>query len=461
MQRRQLKRSVFTTDSYDSPKPWYSRETNTANTQADPVTIQIPDKFLFLLEPKRIKVACGGRGGAKSHSFARALLIKAMSEKHLILCTRQYQSSIADSVHRVLSNHIAALRLTPWFDIGKTSIKCRITGTEFIFKGIYHHPEEIKSLEGVTICWVEEAQAMTEESWLILEPTIRVSNSEIWVSFNPETDNSPTWLRTEQWRKESELAEVVKVGWQDNPWFPEELERQRVRMLRYDPEAYDWIWEGNLRKISDAAIFKNRYRVAAFETPEDVDRFYFGADWGMASDPTVCERCFIKDDRLFVDYEAYGIGVELEDIPALFAGGKAPISGIEYPGIPGAKDWPIKADSARPETISYVRRNGGMNISAAEKWHGSVEDGIAHLKSFREIVIHERCTNLATEARLYSYKVDPKQLDENRQPVILPIIVDKHNHSWDALRYSLDGYIQSRGGLAIWARLASSRGVKR
>jgi phage terminase large subunit len=441
--------------------PVYTRDYDGVDEPPPTVVLQLPAKFNDLFEQARIKCYYGGRGAAKSQSFARALIAKAHTEKHLILCTRQYQSSIQDSVHRVLSSQINALRLGAWFDSQKTTIKARATGSEFIFKGIYHHPEEIKSLEGVTICWVEEAQAMTEDSWLVLEPTIRAPNSEIWVSYNPEEENAPTHRRMLDWEADSRNPDseekyiVRKVNWRDNPWFPDVMERQRVRMLRTDQTAYDWVWEGETRKITEAAIFKGRYEVRPFETPEDVDRFYYGADWGFANDPSVLIRCFIRDDCLFVDHEAYGIGVELEDLPFLFAGGEAPLSGIVYTGVPGAKDWPIVADSARPETISYVARNGGMHIVAAEKWQGSVEDGIMHLKTFRKIVIHERCTNLAMEARLYSYKVDKKLLDADGQPMVLPKIEDKHNHGWDACRYALERFIKSRGNLSIWERLAS------
>lgn len=415
------------------------------------VTFQLPEKLLFLLEPHRIKCAYGGRGGGKSHSFAAALVAKAHSERHLILCTRQFQSSISDSVHRTLSNQITRMNLTNWFDIQKSSIRSLVTGTEFIFKGIYHHPEEIKSLEGVTICWVEEAQAMTEESWLILEPTIRAPGSEIWVSFNPENADDATYVRMVA--KAPDDAKVIKINWDDNPWFPDVLEKQRVRMQRLDPDAYEWVWQGNLRNISDASIFKGRYRVMPFDPPEKVDRFYFGVDWGFADDPTAMTRCFIHKNKLYIDYEAYGYGVEMEDLPALFKGGRAPLSGIEYPGIPEADKWPIMADNARPETISYVARNGALNIIPCEKWKGSIEDGIAHLKTFDEIIIHERCENLATEARLYSYKTDPRQLGRDGKPLILPIIVDRHNHGWDSVRYGLQSFIQSRGALSIWEKL--------
>jgi len=412
------------------------------------VNFDYPLAFADLAKPKRYKVFYGGRGSAKSWQFARFLLMEAMQKKHLILCTREFQTSIADSVHRTLTSQIYRLGLDEYFEIQQRSITCKRTGSEFIFKGTHHNIQEIKSLEGVTRCWIEEAQAMSEESWINLDPTIRESGSEIWISFNPQEEDDPIYQHfVVQPPPESE-ALIRKVSWRDNPWFPEELEKQRQRMLQLDPDAYDWVWEGFCRRISNASVFKDRFVVETFEIPETLDRFYFGADWGFANDPTVLIRCFIHDEVLYVDQEAYAINVEIDDIPALFAGGLAEKNGVVYDGIEGAKDWPIKADNSRPETISYLARRG-FYISAAEKWPGSVEDGIAHLKGFKKIVIHPRCVNTAQEFRLYSYQQDKKTED------ILPKLVDKFNHAIDAIRYSLDGYIQQRGGTGVWARLAS------
>jgi phage terminase large subunit len=176
--------------------------------------------------------------------------------------------------------------------------------------------------------------------------------------------------------------------------------------------------------------------VESFETPHDITdfkRFYFGADFGFANDPSTLIRSFIRDECLWIDYEWFGYHVEIDDMSQW------------YTTVPGARLWPIKGDAARPETISYLRRQG-FNIDAAEKWQGSVEDGIAHLKGFKRIVVHERCPRTAQEFRLYRYKTDPRTED------VLPIIIDQHNHAIDAIRYSLDGYIQQRGGAESWAR---------
>jgi phage terminase large subunit len=394
--------------------------------------IQFPAAFEGLFQPSRYKCYWGGRGGAKSWALARALLLKAVAGQLRILCARELQTSIADSVHRLLSDQIHALHLDSYFEVARNSIKS-VTGSEFLFRGIRHSVQEIKSLEGVDICWVEEAQSVSAASWEILIPTIRKQGSEIWISFNPVEETDPTYQRFVLHPPPDAI--VRKVGWEDNPWFPATLDAERRYMLELDLEAYEHIWGGHCRKISEAVIFGKRVSVEAFDTPEGV-RFFHGADWGFANDPTALIRSFIQDDCLYIDAEAFGYGVEIDETPQLFD------------SIPTARFWPIKADSARPETISYMRRRG-FNITPAEKWEGSVEDGIAHLKGFRRIVIHQRCKHLQEERRLYSYKVDAKTRE------VLPIIVDKHNHGWDAIRYSLDGYIQRRGGLGVWAQLAS------
>lgn len=198
---------------------------------------------------------------------------------------------------------------------------------------------------------------------------------------------------------------------------------------RTDPEAWDHIWNGNPKVISDAQVFRGKYLIEPFETPPDA-RFFHGADWGFAKDPTVLVRAFAKDNRLYVDAEAYGIGVELDETPQLFD------------SMETARKWDIKADSSRPETISHIAKKG-FKIKAAKKWSGSVADGLAALKSFEKIIVHPRCKHTADEMRLYSYKVDRVTGD------ILPVLVDAHNHCIDALRYAFDGYIRGKGPIEI------------
>jgi len=408
-----------------------------------PQRFKLPKRCSFLFRPFRYKVLYGGRGGAKSWSIARALVLLASSRKLRILCAREFQNSIGDSVHRLLVDQINELGLRNCFQVTDKSIRST-SGSEFLFKGLRKSIAEIKSTEGIDICWVEEAQSVSAHSWEILIPTIRKEGSEIWISFNPLEETDPTYQQFVINPPPNTC--VVKIGWENNPWFPEVLNQERLHMQAIDLEAYDHIWGGHCKTITDAVIFGRRTAVETFDTPTEGIRFFYGADWGFANDPTALVRSFIKDDCLFIDHEAFGYKVEIDDTPALFAGGRGS-DGREYPGVPGARDWPIKADAARPETISYMARQG-FNVTGAAKWEGCVEDGVTHLKGFKRIVIHERCKHMQEERRLYRYKVDPRTGD------VLPIIVDAFNHGWDAVRYSLDGYIQKRGVGGVWARLA-------
>lgn len=399
--------------------------------------IRLPKAFSELFTPARYKVYYGGRGSGKSWAVARALLIMAAQKKLRILCAREYQTSITDSVYRLLVEQIDEMGLSPFYTITKQTITSS-KGSEFFFKGIHHNVMEIKSTEGIDICWVEEAQSVSEDSWQILIPTVRKENSEIWVTFNPFEAEDPTYQRFVTYPPRNAI--IRKVSWRDNPWFPLVLRNEMEHMRETDPEQYDYVWEGNVKQYSDALIFKGKYIVEAFETPER-SRFYHGADWGFAQDPTALVRCFIKDKCLFIDREAWGVGVELDDTPALFD------------KIKTARRWPIKADCARPETISYIRRRG-FSISAAKKWGGSVEDGIEFLRSFDKIIIHPRCVHTIEEFNRYSYKVDKKTND------ILPEVEDAWNHCIDALRYSLDGLIKGHGMMKIDPNVLQGRMIR-
>lgn len=309
-------------------------------------------------------------------------------------------------------------------------------GGVIIFMGMQNHTaESVKSLQGYDVAFVEEAQSLSRKSLTVLGPTIRKPNSELWFAWNPGKATDPVDQLFRGAGASRERMACVQVSWQDNPWFPDVLAQDRLDDLKFRLDEYEHIWEGGYVTVSAAQIFHGRVSVEAFETPETA-RFYHGADWGFSQDPSVLIRCYVSENNiLFVDQEAYGAGVEIDELRSLFE------------RVPTASTWPIHADNSRPETISFMRRQG-LNVTPAAKWPGSVEDGIAHLKGFKRIIIHERCKHMAEEARLYSYKTDPKT-DE-----VLPIVVDKYNHCWDAVRYALDSFIKARGGAGIWARLA-------
>jgi phage terminase large subunit len=379
------------------------------------VDLNLPAAYQPLFEPYRYKVFYGGRGKAASWSFARALLVIVAKTGKRVLCTREYQSSIADSVHRLLTDQITALKLDHIYSPRLSEIRC-INGGLFLFEGLRHNPTKIKSTEGIDIAWVAEAEKTSKDSWDILIPTIRKEGSEIWVEFNPDAEDDPTYQRMVVNPPEDSV--VRYLTYRDNPFFPEVLRKEMEYDRRVDPDRYQWVWEGKTRTISDALVLHGKYVVEPFEH-EDVDRYYYGADWGFSEDPTTLVRCYIIGRTLYVDQEAYGVGVDIDDTPQLFD------------SVPGSREWPIVADSARPETISYMRRKG-YKIRSAKKGAGSVQDGIQYLRNFERIVIHPRCRHTIAEAGSYSYKRDRITGE------VLPVLEDSHNHCIDALRYSLE-----------------------
>ena len=386
------------------------------------MNVKIPKAFIPLFKPERYKVYYGGRGGGKSWGFALSLLVIGGLQKKRILCTREVQGSIRDSVHKLLCTCIDNNNLGHFYRITRDAI-FGINGTEFIFHGLKHDPMQIKSLEGVDVCWVEEAQKISNESWDILIPTIRNKGSEIWVSFNPNLATDPTYDRFITNKRNDQLT--VKVNYYDNKFFSNELRAELEYQKELDYDDYLHIWEGECKTTSEAQIFKGKFVVEDFIAPIDVV-FYYGLDWGFSQDPTAVLRCFIIGNELYIDYESGGTQVELDLTYKLID------------SIPQAKQYTIRADSARPESISFVRRQG-YKIESVHKWSGSIEDGIEFIRSFKKVHIHTRCMEVASEFVKYSYKVDRMTGD------ILPTIVDAHNHYIDALRYSLQPMIKKKG----------------
>lgn len=406
--------------------------------------IEIPPKLIPAFEGNyRYRCSHGGRGSAKTRTFAlmtaiRGYMAAMNGQSGVILCAREYMNSLEESSMEEVKQ---AIRSVPWlndfYELGEKYIRTKCRSVNYVFAGLRHNLDSIKSKARILIAWVDEAESVSEIAWTKLTPTVREAGSEIWVTWNPERDGSATDKRFR--KNPPDNAVVVEMNYGDNPWFPSVLEEERLSdQERLDSATYAWIWEGAYLENSDKQVLANKYVVKSF--PDDLwkkaDRLLFGADFGFAKDPNTLLRQFILNDCLYIEYEAYGIGVELDHMPAF------------YDKIPESRKWPIKADSARPETISYLKRQG-FNISAAKKWQGSVEDGITHLRGFKQIIIHPRCKETAKEARLYSYKTDRITGE------VLPVIEDKNNHCWDASRYGLDGYItqKSNAGLLVPKRL--------
>lgn len=219
------------------------------------IEVDFPKKLTFLFKPARYKVAHGGRGSGKSWAFARALIIKAYQKPIRVLCGREVQKSIKDSVHRLLSDQIEALGFGHAFDILESEIRGK-NGSLFLFAGLAQHTvESIKSFEGVDICWLEEAQVITKRSYDVLLPTIRKDGSEVWISFNPDMETDETYQRFVA--NPPATALIEQVNWNQNPWFPSVLESERLETLRRDPDNYENIWEGKPKRVAEGAIYAN------------------------------------------------------------------------------------------------------------------------------------------------------------------------------------------------------------
>lgn len=435
--------------------------------------LEIPEAFSFLpplgppLGAAAHRYAFGGRGSAKSHSFATALVLMGRTKRLRILCLREIQDSIDDSVKTLLEDKIKALGLSWFYRSTKTAI-IGLNGTRFSFKGMWSRPDSLKGAEGVDIVWVEEASSVSKVSIQKLIPTIRKPGSEIWWTWNPENEDDPVDVLFRgppgDKRDDGSHAPPRSIGgavnWDQNPFFdgPPQSEGAKLReqmedARRRDPDLYFHVWLGGYKRNSEARVFRN-WKEEEFETPANVERFYFGGDWGFANDPSVLVRCFIVGRTLYIDREVHKVGVQIDDLPAFFAGddtrkpprwenGQLGEERVRYLGIEGATKWPICADSSRPDTIAYMVRRG-FNIMPAKKGPGSIEDGVEFLKSF-DIVVHSKhCPHTINELIRYSFKVDKKTQE------VLPVLADKDNHVIDALRYALETLRLATAGQSLW-----------
>ena len=378
--------------------------------------MELPDWAENLFnEDVRYFALVGGRGSAKSYSVAATLILRAAAKPLRILCAREIQRSIKDSVKRLLDDTIIRTGLQGFFTSTDTEIRGK-NGSLLLFAGLRTNIDSIKSMEGIDICWVEEAQTVSQSSLDILIPTIRKPNSQIYFTWNPKykTDPIDSMFGTDDLPPKTSF---MRVNWDQNPWFPDVLRAEMEYDRNRDPDKYKHVWLGGYVSNSESRVFRN-WKVEEFEAPEDATH-RLGADWGFATDPTVLIRCHVVGRTIYVDYEAYQVGCEIMDTPSLFL------------TVPESEKWPIIADSARPETISHMKKNGFPKIMSAVKGPKSVEEGVEWLKS-HDIVVHPRCVHTIDELTCYSYKTDPLTGQ------ILPVLADRDNHLIDALRYACE-----------------------
>ena len=429
------------------------------------IDIEIPPKFAVLFPkvfggnytPSFYKTMLGGRGGLKSTQAAKALLLHAYVRPLRILCARETMTSMKDSVIGKLEECRDMLGLQNFFEVGNTEVIGR-NGSQFIFKGLRLTPQEIKSLVNINFTWVEEAAGVTQHSLDILEPTVaRTTGSEIWFTYNPENDDDPVHSNYfVNWPKDDPKNIIIETGWEDAKemgWLAPEMEALKDRAYASDYDKAEWIWGGKTRKNNAAAIMADKCVVAEF-TPDPTtwQGPYYGADWGFANDPATMGKLWINAGNLYIEDQVWGIGVDTPELPTLFT--RIPgwwrfeydqqrkrflTTKIPLPNIN------IKSDSSRPETISQMVK---MNVPCvpAAKWPGCIEDGVAFMRGFKQIIIHPRvhsrcdgntkdkCGCLVGEAKWYRYKVD-------KSGAVLPIVIDAFNHGWDMARYALEDLI--------------------
>lgn len=318
---------------------------------------EFPEKLKFLFEPCRYKGIRGGRGSGKSWGVARALLVIAASKPTRILCTREVQKSIQQSVHQLLKDQIAALGLESFYEVLQTEIRGK-NGSAFYFSGLSDQTaDSLKSFEGVSICWLEEAQSITKRSWDILVPTIRAEGSEIWATYNPQLDTDETHQRLVV--KPPPDCKCVEMNWSDNPWFPSVLEKEREHAkLVMRQEDYLHIWEGHCKPAVEGAIyFESMAQTIAGKritrVPHDGSlKTHLVWDLGMADSMTIilCQKVsseiriihYIEgNQRILADYSAELKALKLDDQPMNWGACYLPHDGFQKRHQTGKMDADI------------------------------------------------------------------------------------------------------------------------
>lgn len=388
--------------------------------------VDFPKKLGFLFDKYRYKVLYGGRGSGKSWSVAIALILMAMQKPMRVLCAREFQNSITDSVHALLADQIKKMNLEAFFEVQNTTIK-GVNGSEFLFAGLKHNITKIKSFEGVDVCWVEEAQTVSKSSWDVLIPTIRKDGSEIWITFNPELDTDETYKRFVVSPPMS--AKVVKVNWQDNPWFPDVLREEKDDLKAKDMDAYLNVWEGNTRQVLDGAVYANELRKA---TEEQRIRDVF-IDHSIPVS-TFWDLGWADMTSIWFVQTVPGGEVRIIDF---YQDSQKPIDFytalLQTKGYTYRDHWlPHDAEhkNMTGRSVKEIIESMGLPVRITPKL--SVADGInaARMLMNRCYIDQTRCAEGLQALRHYRYAVDPDTKMFSNSP-----LHDQHSHAADAFRY--------------------------
>jgi phage terminase large subunit len=388
---------------------------------------EFPVKLEGLFKKSRYKVLYGGRGGAKSWGIARALLIKGAKDPIRILCAREFQTSIKDSVHKLLCDQIESLGLLSFYEITQTSIRGR-NGTEFSFVGLKNNVSNIKSYEGVDICWVEEAQTTSRLSWNILIPTIRKEGSEIWISFNPELETDETYQRFVANPPADSIT--MKVNWYDNPWFPDTLRLEKDALKARDEEAYNQVWEGLCRQTVDGAIFAKEMQQAEKDgricrVPYDATKPVHAVfDLGWSDSTAIWFLQFVGMETRLIRY--------IEDSQKTISYYLATMQtyGYVYDKIWLPHDAENKTLAAAGRSIDDIVRAAGYKTEIMPRV--PILDSINAARTIFPNCYFDRehtADGLAC-LRHYRYEVDPETGQFSRNP-----LHDHYSHGADAFRY--------------------------
>jgi phage terminase large subunit len=388
---------------------------------------QFPVKMASLFDKARYKIYYGGRGASKSHSVSKALLILGAKSQIRVLCAREYQTSIKDSVHKLLCDQIALMGLEGFYEITQTAIKGK-NGTEFAFVGLKNNVANVKSYEGVDYCWVEEASTVSRNSWNVLIPTIRKEGSEIWVTFNPELETDETYQRFVL--RPPEGAIVQKINWNDNPWFPEVLALERDALKSRDPASYQVVWEGLCRLTVDGAIFANEMQVAEldgritkvnYDPTKPVHAIF---DLGWADSTAIWFLQFVGMETRLIRYH--------EDSQKTISHYLALMQtyGYMYDTLWLPHDAQNKTLASNGKSIEEIVRAAGYKTRIIERT--PIADSINAARTiFRNCWFdRENCYDGLQCLRHYRYDVDPETGQFSRQP-----LHDIYSHGADAFRY--------------------------
>ena len=388
---------------------------------------EFPLKLQCLFEKSRYKVLYGGRGGAKSWGVSRALLIKAAKEPLRILCAREFQTSIRDSVHKLLCDQIVALGLLGFYEITQTSIRGK-NGSEFAFVGLKNNVSNVKSYEGVDIAWVEEAQTTSRQSWNVLIPTIRKQDSEIWITFNPELETDETYQRFVLNKPPNAL--VQKVNWSDNPWFPDTLKDEKDSLKYRDPQAYNVVWEGLCRQTVDGAVFAKEIQMA--ELDERITRVNYDAtkpvhaifDLGWSDATAIWFLQFVGMETRLIRYTE-GNQTTMSDYLA-----KMQTYGYIYDTLWLPHDAENKTLAGNGRSIEEIVRAAGYKTKIIPRT--PILDSINAARTIFTNCWFDRdnCHDGLQCLRHYRYDVDPETKQFSKTPVH-----DQYSHGADAFRY--------------------------